>query len=147
MDRTYSFLDVTAAIDGPGGNFPLGGEEGGVADEGITITATGDKNVMTPGADGSWMHSLKADKSATVTVTLLKTSPVNALLMNLYTYQTTSSRNHGQNVITIRDIARGDHITCQGVAFAKVPDMAYATEGGTVQWSFHAGAVSFNLGE
>ncbi len=32
---------------------------------------------MTVGADGEVMHSLHAGKSGTITVTLLKTSPVN----------------------------------------------------------------------
>ncbi len=37
----------------------------------------GPKNTMTIGADGEVMHSLHADKSGTVTVNLLKTSPTN----------------------------------------------------------------------
>ena len=37
MGYTYSFLDVQAAISGPGGNFPLAGDESGISEEGITI--------------------------------------------------------------------------------------------------------------
>ena len=90
---TYSFLDVTASIAGPGGNFSLGNGSGN-SEEGITVTMTEDKNTMTIGADGSAMHSLHAGKSGTVSVRLLKTSPVNKQLMTLYNYQTTARSQH-----------------------------------------------------
>lgn len=115
MGFAYSFLDVQAAISGPGGNFPLSGDRVGIAQEGITVTPTGDKNVMTIGADGAAMHSLIADCSGSITVTLLRTSPVNRLLQNLYNIQSKSSSSWGRNTITIRDIARGDTVTCQEV--------------------------------
>ncbi|WP_142850924.1 phage protein [Telmatospirillum sp. J64-1] len=142
----YSFLDVHAAISGPGGNFPLGGPEAGIADEGISIAPTGDKSTMTVGADGGWMHSLSGDKSGTVTVRLLKTSTVNAQLAALYDLQTTSAAMHGRNTITIRDTVRGDTITCSGAAFTKAPDLTYAREGGTVEWVFAAGRIDRQLG-
>lgn len=101
---------------------------------------------MTVGADGSVMHSLKGDRSGTVTVRLLKTSTINAALQALYNYQTTSSSRHGQNTITIRDVARGDTITCQKVAFAKNASKTYAGDGGIMEWTFHAGTISALLG-
>jgi hypothetical protein len=54
------------------------------AEEGITVTMTEAKNTMTIGADGEVMHSLHAGKSGTITVTLLKTSPVNKKLSLMY---------------------------------------------------------------
>ena len=141
----YSFLDIQAAIEGPGGNFQLGSGSGN-AEEGITIEPTGDKNVMTVGADGSVMHSLLADASGTVTVNLLRTSPTNAQLQNLYNYQTASGRNHGQNTITIRNPVTGDVITCSDVAFAKGISNSYAKEGGTLAWAFHAGKIDTRIG-
>lgn len=146
MGFAYSFLDVQAAISGPGGNFPLSGDRVGIAQEGITITPTGDKNVMTIGADGAAMHSLIADCSGSITITLLRTSPVNRLLQNLYNTQSKSSSSWGRNTITIRDIARGDTVTCQEVAFAKAPDKVFAQEGGTYQWTFHAGKIEAQIG-
>ena len=146
MGFAYSFLDVQAAISGPGGNFPLSGDRVGIAQEGITITPTGDKNVMTIGADGAAMHSLIADCSGTITVTLLRTSPVNRLLQNLYNTQSKSSASWGRNTVTIRDIARGDTVTCQEVAFSKAPDKVFAQEGGTYQWTFHAGKIESQIG-
>lgn len=143
---SYSFLDVQAAITGPGGSFPLAGDRAGIAQEGITIAPTGDKNVMTIGADGSAMHSLIADQSGTVTVTLQRESKVNMLLQNLYNYQSRSSSFWGRNTITIRDVARGDAITCSEAAFAKAPDNSFAQEGGTISWTFHAGRIERQIG-
>lgn len=134
----YSFKDVTASIDGPGGSFEFG-SGAGVSAEGITIAPGGEKNIMTVGADGSVMHSLRADKSATVTVVLLKTSPTNAKLQNMFNYQFQSSQYWGQNTITVRNAVRGDLDTCSQCAFATQPEKPYKEEGGTVTWTFHAG--------
>ncbi len=95
-----------------------------------------DKNSMVIGADGSVMHSLHAGKGCTVTIRLLKTSPVNYQLMSLFNYQTTSSANHGQNTISIRNPVRGDSITVSQAAFKKQPDLSYAKDGNTVEWGF-----------
>lgn len=146
MSWTYSFLDVHAAISGPGGSFPLAGNEAGVAGEGLTVSPTGDKNIMTVGADGSVMHSLSGDKSGTVTVRLLRTSGVNRQLQEMYNHQTQSSATHGRNTITIRDVARGDTITCSKCAFAKQPEKTYAIEGGGLEWTFHVGTIDSQLG-
>ena len=141
----YSFLDVQAAIEGPGGAFQLGSGSG-TAEEGITIEPTGDKNIMTIGADGTVMHSLRADASGTVTVTILRTSRANAQLQGLYNFQTASSRNHGQNTITIRNAVSGDVIICSEVAFAKGISNPYAVEGAKLAWAFHAGKIDTKLG-
>ena len=140
----YSFLDVNAALVGPGGFINLGSGAGN-AEEGITISATGDKNTMTIGADGSVMHSLLADKSGTLTVRLLKTSPTNQLLAAMYAFQTASASQHGQNVVTVSD-ARGDMVICRQVAFKKAPDLTYAKEGGMNEWNFDAGTIDRVLG-
>lgn len=142
----YSFKDVHATIDGPGGNFSLAGDEAGAAKEGITVEATGDINTMTGGADGSYMHSLSTDESGTVTIRLLKTSTVNAQLQTLLDYQRTSSARWGRNTITIRDVARGDTITCSGCAFVKPSAIGYTEQAGNNEWAFHAGKIQRQLG-
>lgn len=141
----YSFLDVQASLEGPGGSFQLGSGSGN-AEEGIGIEPTGEKNIMTVGSDGSVMHSLKGDASGTITITLLRTSETNPKLQNLYNYQTASSRFHGQNTIVVRNAVSGDVITCTQVAFAKQPANPYATEGGKLAWVFHAGSIDTKLG-
>lgn len=142
---TYSFLDVVAAISGVGGSINLAAGAAS-AEEGITIESVQDKNVMTIGADGEGMHSLVADESSTVTIRLLKTSPVNAQLQLMYNLQTRSSASHGKNSITVRDIARGDFISLTQAAFKKRPTVNFAKEGGIMEWTFDAIKTNTILG-
>lgn len=142
---TYSFLNVSCLIAGPGlvANLAAGSA---AAEEGITIEPGSDKNEMTIGADGKGQHSLIADDSAHVTVRLLKTSPINALLMAAYDLQTASSALHGQNLITVTDSARGDISVLQAVAFKKKPAINYAKVAGMMEWTFDAIQANTVLG-
>lgn len=142
---TYSFQDVVAAISGVGGSINLAAGAG-VAEEGITIESMEDKSVMTIGADGAGMHSLVANEASSVTIRLLKTSPVNKQLQEMYNQQTKSSANHGRNTITVRDAVRGDNITLTEVAFKKRPTVTYAKEGGLMEWTFDAIKTTAILG-
>lgn len=145
MSKTYSFLDTQAAITGPGGSFSFGASAG-VAKEGITIEPAGDINQMTIGADGQGMHSLHADKSGHIIVRVLKTAPVNSLLMAMMAYQRTSGALHGQNTITIVNTSQLDNVTASQVAFAKVPVNTYAEDGGMNEWRFDAINIDTGLG-
>lgn len=131
----YSFLNVVATLAGPGGILNLAAGAA-VAEEGITIEAVEDKNIMTIGADGRGQHSLVASDAATATIRLLKTSPVNAQLMLMYDLQSASSALWGQNVLTVVDSGRNDLTTLQAVAFKKKPTLTYAKEGGMMEWTF-----------
>lgn len=142
---TYSFLNILASITGPGGSFNLGTGAGN-ADEGISIEQSEDFDGQLIGADGSGMHSLHADRSGKVMVRLLKTSPQNALLSAMANFQRASAANHGQNTLTIVDNIRGDLITCEQVAFANIPAVNYAKDGGIMEWHFNAIRISVGLG-
>lgn len=142
---TYSFLDVNATLVGAGAVIDLGAGSAN-SEEGIATSATADKNTMTIGADGEGMHSLHADKSGTVTVRLLKTSPQNAKLMALYDAQSLSSSLWGQNLITITNSASGDAIGCRSCAFKKVPDIKYAKDGDILEWIFDSIKIDRILG-
>lgn len=131
----YSFLNVNCAIAGAGGNLNLG-SGAAVSEEGITIEHGADKNVMTIGADGRGQHSLVADSSTTITIRLLKTSPLNAGLMAMYNLQQASTALWGANVITCTDPVRGDTTIAQACAFKKVPTLTYAKEAGMNEWTF-----------
>jgi hypothetical protein len=145
MGAVYSFLDVQAAIVGPGGAFSLGSGSG-ASEEGISIDPSGEISGMQIGADGTGQHSLYADKSGKVTVRVLKTSPINKLLSGLYNFQTASAASHGQNTITITDVVRGDVITCRQCAFAKAPNLVYGKDAGTNDWEFNAISIDRTLG-
>ncbi|MFV8849587.1 DUF3277 family protein [Serratia fonticola] len=142
---TYSFLDVSASIVGPGGAFDLG-YGAATAEEGITVAMVEAKNTMTIGADGEVMQSLHAGKAGTITVTLLKTSPTNAKLSAMYAAQSLSSATWGNNVIVVRNSASNDLCSARVVAFQKIPDWQNAKDGGTVAWVFDAGKVDQLLG-
>jgi len=131
----YSFLNISALMAGPGlvANLAAGAAS---AEEGITIEANAEKNVMTIGADGKGQHSLIADDAAKVTIRLLKTSPANALLMAAYDLQSISSALWGQNVLTITDSGRGDVSVFQSGAFRKKPNINYQKEAGMMEWEF-----------
>lgn len=135
MAGVYSFLNVNAAVAGPGGAATFGAGSA-AAEEGITIEAIEDKNVMTIGADGQGQHSLIASDAVKVTLRLLKTSPWNAVLMAMYDLQSQSSSVWGQNVITIGDVGRNDYNVIQSCAFTKKPTLTYAKEAGTMEWTF-----------
>lgn len=131
----YSFLNVNCSMAGPGGILNLAAGAA-VAEEGITIEPVEDKNVMTIGADGQGQHSLIASDACTLTVRLLKTSPVNAQLMIMYDLQSASSALWGSNVFTLSDSGRGDLTVIQAAAFKKKPVLTYAKEAGFNEWVF-----------
>jgi hypothetical protein len=123
---TYSFLNVAATYVGVTGNFNIGAGAA-LAEEGISITMTDDKDTLVIGADGTPMHSLNAGKAGQITVRLQKTSPTNRLLSVAYDTSTASSALFGNDTIIVQDTARGDIITCTGVAFRKLPDINYGS--------------------
>lgn len=143
---TYSFMDVSASLSGVTGIVDLGYGSAN-ADEGITVTMTEAKNTMTTGADGEVMHSLHAGKSGTISVILMKTSPVNKKLSLMYNAQSLSSAAWGNNVIVVRNKASGDLVTARSCAFQKQPDHANAKVGTTVTWVFDCGKIDEVLGE
>lgn len=144
--NVYSLLDVVAAIVGPGGAVSLGNGAGISGDEGISVTATGDRNTMQMSADGQGQHSLTGDRSGTISVTLLKTSTSNALLMAMYNFQTSGAAYHGQNTISIVDKNRGDLCSASQVAFKKAPDMTFKGTADMVTWEFDAVRIDYAYG-
>lgn len=143
---TYSFIDVSASLTGPTGSIDLGYGSAN-SEEGITVVMAEAKNTMTVGADGEVMHSLHAGKSGTITVMLLKTSPVNKKLSLMYNAQSQSSATWGNNVIVVRNKVSGDISTARSCAFQKQPDHANAKVGNTVSWVFDCGKIDQLLGE
>lgn len=131
----YSFLNVNATIVGPGGAFNMA-SGAAAAEEGITIEPVEDKNTMVIGADGLGQHTLNATDAGTITVRLLKTSPVNGQLQLMYNLQKSSSAVWGSNTIVVADPVRGDLHTCQLCAFKKKPAYTYDKAGPMVEWTF-----------
>jgi hypothetical protein len=133
-----------ATLTGPGGSISIGSSSGS-AEEGITAEMIEEKDLMTVGADGTIMHSLRASNAARVSVRLLKTSPINAALSSLYNFQRQASGTWGQNVMLVSDTQRGDVLSLTQCAFARQPVITYAKDGNMNEWVFF-GALNELLG-
>lgn len=146
MQQTYSFQNVAVSLTGPGAaGLPLGSGAGN-AEEGVTVAMNEDKDTMVIGADGSVQHNLHAGKGGRISIRLLKTSPTHQTLSALYAAQTVTSALHGNNVITVTDIQRGDKIVCRACAFAKLPDAEYSKDPRFMEWVFNAGIIDTLFG-
>jgi hypothetical protein len=132
---TYSFLDVLASLVGPGGSINLAAGAA-TTDEGLTVEYKDEKNIQTSGADGSVMNALNASKSGMIIVRLLKTSPVNQQLSQMYNVQSQSSAAWGLNVISIKNPTSGDSILGTYAAFKKHPSVTYDKDGRYNEWAF-----------
>lgn len=141
----YSFLNVQAALAGPGGAFNIG-SGAGASEEGIKTSMVEEKGVTTPGADGSLMQTLRASNVGKVTISLLKTSRANALLTDMYNFQKSNSALWGSNVLTVSDVVRGDVAVLTQGAFVKLPDVAWAKDGNMIEWEF-IGNLDEQLGQ
>lgn len=142
---TWSFLDVTATLTGPTGIIDMG-YGAATAKEGITISMAQDRDSLTVGADGEYMHSLRADKSGTAVVRCLYNSDLNSKLQAMYEAQSLSSSLWGQNSITVRNKGNQDIVVCRGVAFTRQPDKVFAEDGATVEWQFSCGKIDNLMG-
>lgn len=142
---TYSFLDTQGSFVGPGGNFSVG-SGAGCAEEGVSYALDEDQTGTITGSDGTIMHSLHASRTGTVTVRLLKTSPVNGKLQQAYNLQKTSASTWGVNTLAFENSTLGDQITLTQAAFVKTPDNGYAKDGNILEWVFR-GALAINLGK
>jgi len=76
---------------------------------------------------------------------LLKTSPTNGRLMDLYKQQRKGSATWGRNTISVQDRARNDRVTASEVAFMGEPALTYGKTGNVNEWAFHAGHIEGTL--
>lgn len=142
---TYSFLNVQCTLNGPGGVAVLGAQSG-AAEEGITFEQREDQGSLTIGAGGEGMHSLHADRSGRASIRLLKTSPLNNILQQMFNLQRSSAANWGQNTIALADTNRGDIVTCVSAAFLRQTGLTYAKDGNMNEWAFQAAQMTILLG-
>lgn len=134
---TYSFISISCSLVGPTGSAELG-YGAAVAEEGITVEMEGDKNTTTMGADGEGQHNLHAAQNGVLSIRLLKTSPMNAVLSTMYSAQTVNPLLNGLNFITVRDPNRGDLVSAQQCAFTKFTGLTYAKDGAMNEWKFNS---------
>lgn len=75
ISSAYSFTNVSATVDGRQVQGPWDG------DDALVVTPGADRGTGLVGADGSGIFSISADKSATISVKLMHTSPTHRLLV------------------------------------------------------------------
>lgn len=143
--QTYSFQTVFATLTGPGGSINIGAGAA-AAEEGISTELVEETDSMKIGADGNVSHSLHAARAGKVTVRILKTSPVNQALMNMYNLQRDNPKLWAINTLVVTNLAVGDVISCSGVAFEKTPPNNWAKEAGALEWVFNASFMEQTLG-
>jgi hypothetical protein len=141
----YSFSDVHAVLSGPFGVIVLGNGSGS-SDEGISFEAIDERNRMTIGADGSGFHTLIASRAARSTVRIIKTSPVNAALQQMFNAQSRSSLYWGQNALSVSNPVTGDLASGFGVAFGKQPGNQWGKEPNIIEWEFMCIRATFTMG-
>ncbi len=89
---------------------------------------------MQTGAGGDIMHSLNASDSGRITIRLLKTSPTNALMSQLYNFQKNNPSAWGQNQFRGADIVRGDVVTGTELALSRHTPLSYAKDANINEW-------------
>ena len=104
------------------------------------------RNNLIAGADGEVMHSLRMDKTGTITIRTLYNADVNAKLQAMLDLQALSSSAWGQNVITIRNKGNDDVVVARYVAFQGQPEKTFAEDGGQVEWAFDCGKIDVLTG-
>jgi hypothetical protein len=137
---TYSFMTVNATLTGLGGMVSLG-YGAASAKDGISYDPLEEKDRMDVGADGAIMHSLRASNAARITVRLLKTSPVNAVLNAMYHIQRLTVSGWGINTLVVSDVYRGDIVSGDSIAFSRHPVITWAEDANRNEWTFFGNVI------
>lgn len=98
----------------------------------VSIVYNADIWTTTVGADGEGVQSKSNDRSAQITITVLPTSPVNAILSGLLEDGVTKVP---VPLSVIDPNTNSSHVT-EGARIKKVPDKAYGKEASPIAWVF-----------
>ena len=131
---TYSFLDSVFVFSHPSHPVPISvvGEGAGS----LTVAYDEVRTAMEVAADGAVMVSKQAGNTGTVQIQVLQTSTVHKELLRLFNQLVAASPGEwAQGSITMKNITDGTGHYCTGVAFQKIPDKAYAKQGGNITWT------------
>ena len=140
----YSFLKVAFTIDG---SKVTGFAEG---DDAIMIEPTTELSKPMVGADGGSVVSVTVDRSATITIKLLPTSPFNAylrakaeLLRNL--------ASNGVFAVGFLDMTSGETGGCTSASVSVLPVISRGANASELEWKifcpcWHPGEVEINRG-
>lgn len=138
MLKIYSAAEVSLIFS----LIPIDGGRGD--DEFVQIAKAEETYSYKAGVDGEGTRSFSTNSYFTVKVTLMQTSSGNAILSAIHTGDISLPGGAGVAPILIRD-KQGKSIFAAAEAWiTKWPDLKYAKEAGTVEWTFGVhGAVQF----
>lgn len=138
---TYSFLDLAGVIAHPtypGGPFQFTGEGVGT----VTVVMDTERTAHDVAADGSVMVSKIAGNNGKVQIECQQTAIVHKYLLAMYNWLVVGDAGlWAQCAIVLRNVSDGTSHVCSGVSFGKVPDKAYAAQGGKVTWVLWAADI------
>ncbi len=146
MPVTYSFAEVTCAIEGPGGRFSL--SEGNVADEGISIEMTDDKSTMTTGGHPWWdalppREPFRPDHDPPI-----EEQPHQQIADRFVSEAIGKQRSLGSKYYLIGQFGlAGRPYLCAQCAFVRMPTNNNAKDGGTMEWTFNSLDIDSVLGD
>ncbi len=103
-----------------------------------------DAFALTVGSGGSAARAASSDRSGTVTVTLLQTSPVNAALSAAAVLDETTG--DGVGPLLIKDLSGADVVSAESAWIRKQPDGEESNEVTNRVWVFESDALIINLG-
>lgn len=129
MSETYDPKQVTVVFAG----IPIDG----FAEDIYAVSKNEDAFNLRVGATGRSSRALNANESGRVTITLLQTSPSNALLSAQH--ELDKATGDGVGVLSIKDLSGGDRVFAQEAWIVKDPDMENNNEVGQREWVLESG--------
>jgi hypothetical protein len=145
MSKTYSFGGVSLAISfGAGvGDYAFTGKEGKGT---VTVSMATEKTTHDLAADGGVMVSYVLGDNGGASMEMQQTSDLHAFLLGAYNaLKTTADAGDpgewASGALSIRSLVDGAWHSLSGVSFSKIPDKAYASQGGKVTWALMAAQV------
>jgi hypothetical protein len=111
----------------------------------VKVSRNNDSFMLAIGSDGEAARAANADKSGTVTVTLMQTSPSNDDLSNLMS--TDELTNTGTGALFVKDASGRTLVSAVDAWIRKPADVEFAREITGREWVFETGNLEiFNAG-
>lgn len=126
MLSTYDFKQVAVIL---GGRIISGFAEG---DDAVTVETDNDEFSLTVGADGEATRSKSNNRSATITLRLLKTSQSNDIL-NAF-MQSDRLSNSGLQPFVCKDNNGREIHACESAWIQKAPTASHGANSGIMEW-------------
>lgn len=139
MTTTYSFLDLSGAIaSATVGAYVFTGK--GVGQ--VMVTMQTERTAHNVAADGVVMVSKVAGNNGQIQIQCQQTSELHKWLLAAHNAMLLADTDSWADMAaTLRNTSDGTSHIATGVSFGKIPDKAYAAQGGMVTWTLWAADI------